>query len=93
MVGTYCEIKDGGGTVIATGFGQISTIVTGGAISGNSVTPAMVPAAKVTSAKSWNCSLMLETANGNCITGAAGANTLPWCAFDASSKTTVNGSF
>lgn len=91
-IGSYCEVKDAGGTVLATAFGQLSGNVSGGAISGNSVSQMVVPAARVTSAKSWNCSLMVE-GSSICIASAAGANLVPWCAFDASSKVTVSGTF
>lgn len=92
-VGSYCEIKDGGGNVIATAFGQVNGAISGNAITGNAVSQAVVPAAKVTSAKSWACSLMVETASGNCFTNAPNSNQLAWCAFDANSKTTVKGTF
>ncbi len=91
-VGSYCEVKDANGTLLATAFGEINAPVSGNAISGNSVSQMVVPAAKVTSAKTWNCSLLLD-AGSICITNASGSNYLPWCMFDASSKTTVNGSF
>ena len=92
-VGSYCEVKDGNGTVIATAFGQVNGAISGNAISGNAVSQAVVPMAKVMSAKSWACSLMVESTYGNCFTNAPGSNQVPWCAFDASSKTTVKGNF
>ncbi len=91
QVGTYCEVKDGSATVIATAFGQANGTVNGGAVNTSVASQAVVPFAKVTSAKAWNCALMVETANGICVAGAA--NPTPGCVFEPGSKPVVSGTF